>query len=140
MTQREFKFRAKRLDTGVWIYGSLFIHKTDTETMYSIWSITDEEWFEVDPSTVGQFTGLLDKHGKEIWEGDILLWSSSDEQLEVRWDEFGFVLFSKLFRKFGYPNGDTCTSEQARQYIWHSEVIGNIFDTPEDGSETQLGK
>ena len=74
---REIKFQGKRKDNGEWVYGSLlddFGKKTwIVNTIQHIKdAMSDNVWFEVDPSTVGPFTGLPAKNEVDLYEGDIV--------------------------------------------------------------------
>ena len=133
---REILFRGKRTDNGEWIYGDL-IQNVDClkirEQEKSIRKIAKS--YEIDPKTVGQFTGLLDKNGKKIFEGDIV--RLTDEHNEMEWT---------AVVAFGNPNGDYNWGWQLNAIeefdgnkdilLWvdmeesgaYCEVIGNIYD------------
>ena len=87
---------------------------------------------EVDAETVGQFTGLLDKNGKEIYEGDIILLGKNKTytaQIVYRNDSL------RIYSVGGYFIGDLDYIRQCG--IEYCEVIGNIIDNPELLTETK---
>lgn len=132
---REIKYRAKVNEKGLdnfWEYGGI-IHITekykDEEDFEEcdIWQLinTDGVSFNVDETTIGEYTGLKDKNGKEIFEGDII--SSGTEKCVVVWigQYAGFML--KLIR-------NDIEAEWTNPIIdmkLDDEVIGNIYDNPE---------
>lgn len=126
---REILFRGKRIDNGEWIEGA-FLNDRDG-SFYICPAVSDITygdngnrrrigcWYKVDPETVGQFTGLTDKNGKKIFEGDIVKRPDSIRSFQVMWN-MDFPAFW-LFRQSCYMSLLTdCV-----------EVIGNIHDNPE---------
>ena len=114
---RTIKFRGKRKDNGEWVYGSLLQCDRYTDIWYQ-----ENECFrnrvEVDPKTVGQFVGICDKNGKEIYEGDIVKCGS---------DWLYKVVFLNAAFKLNRPDGYFFTIERDDVF----EIIGNIHDNPE---------
>lgn len=85
------------------------------------------DWYEVDPKTVGQFTGLVDKNGKRIFEGDIVKYHHGKNDynlMMVVWyeDDAHFV--------FAYSDDFYYCEHLMNSHIY-CEVIGNIYDNPE---------
>ena len=118
---REILFRGKRFDNGEWVYGDLYHRKICGVVSPTIHNM-EYTGGSVDPTTVGQYTGAIDKNGKKIFEGDILHPISKRPYL-VFWDEENVKFALKNSRGFClnfYQN-------IADEYI----VIGNIHDNPE---------
>ncbi|HJJ14165.1 MAG TPA: YopX family protein [Clostridiaceae bacterium] len=117
---REIKFRGLSFDKG-WIYGNLI--KSDQNT----WIRESDYYnFKVKAETVGQFTGLHDKNGKEIYEGDIVQWA--DFKMEVFWGEDVGIGYGFCWRNVKGKN-EYC--ESMTGFIDEYEVIGNIYNNPE---------
>lgn len=126
---REIKFRGRNY-YGLWMYGYLMptpkpiIH---LDNKYSICVSTsglmsvDRVNYEVETHTIGQFTGITDKNGKEIYEGDIITFDNYLQGLSrVVYDYSGYYAESKTYSTLLRP-----TLEK------HISVIGNIHDNPE---------
>lgn len=128
---RTIKFRAKDFD-GVWHYGSLVYTnildaKIYSQTVKGSLKITD--WLFVTPDTIGQFTGLYDKNGKEIYEGDIILYRGSiQHEVVFRHGAFGYLLYGGEFISCA---GNTNFTFNPLNRSKEHEVIGNIYDNPE---------
>jgi hypothetical protein len=103
---RPIKFRAKNSRTGQWVYWDLMLSPNE-------WA--DKGLSELDLETVGEFTGLKDKNGKEIYEGDIVLRVQNGQKSEVYYvEDIGYL------QPFGCHDDSWTGSE--------SEIIGNIYE------------
>ena len=124
---REILFRGKT-EKGEWVYGDL-LHPDNCGNGYSIEDFTKEKnnCFDVIPSTIGQYTGLTDKNGKRIFEGDIVV-----VDLVHFPTQKGVVTYTKDF--FGLDIKDVTPVQHCIDYAIRNgqvEIIGNIHDNPE---------
>ena len=143
---RTIKFRAKRVDNNKWAYGGL-IQADDyciidqgnelyVERDYNFRG--DTHFFQLsgvmcDEKTVGQFTGLLDKNGKEIYEGDIISVNGKYPKLVKYIDDYAcFCLanITDLNKKWISP-WQQVSSSWWNDFKREIRVIGNIYDNPD---------
>ena len=126
---REILFRGKRIDNGEWVYGYYVTHSNVDRNILHYISVTTErgmtfrKYYDVDSSTVGQYTGLTDKNGKKIFEGDIVSGFFNHEKI------VGYIFYGLDASFFIQRDGLFGIGlNNASDWL---EVIGNIHDNPE---------
>lgn len=121
---REIKFRGKRTDTGEWVYGDLqHVQRINTKEEAEQSGRRTKPAvrianYDVDEETIGQYTGLKDKNGREIYGGDTLRWLKY--LVQVGWCEGAFI---------------DCHMDSNRLLSNHAlnmyTITGNIHENPE---------
>ena len=146
--QRKIKFRGKEIDTGKWVYGGLFKEPAPPQCFEK--TLEDKYWIvypdprympdwnlpykmvrtDVEKDTVGQYTGLKDKNGNEIYEGDIVFIKGETKLLDIT----GKVEYSNILAQFIITNTGSIVNEAEPLGDYEEEdieIIGNGFDNPE---------
>ena len=133
---REILFRGKRIDNGEWIEGYLLL--CDERVFILPWGVVGcwhfdwlkkgeyifGKFIEVIPKTIGQYTGLTDKNGKRIFEGDI--WDCQGYKGVIKWNDDDCA-FEATYTVGGIEYANAVNSKRAKS----AKVIGNIHDNPE---------
>ena len=132
---REILFRGKRVRNGEWVCGGIV-----QGVVHELWQNADRAYIlvfpeflssvnlvEVDPATVGQYTGLTDKNGKKIFEGDIVKGLFLFEMKVQSVVTFRDGAFGLLWQRGNVTEFSAFTSICNIEY----EVIGNVHDNPE---------
>lgn len=137
---REILFRGKQTDNGEWIegaYSPFHLNFGEREEKPHIIIISDDEdidglWCEVIPETVGQYTGLTDKNGRRIFEGDIVRYGTNTDRADNK------EIYEVVFETRGGSRyfGIRISEIETWQFCFEvpaklMEVIGNIHDNPE---------
>ena len=129
---RTIKFRGKTHGNGKWYYGSLvYSNEINAAIYFQIGRglVKRMDWVYVIPETIGQFTGLCDCNGKEIFEGDI-----------VEWEKDGLIYVVRFWCGMFYASVEECNDGILGGFPLHAltehedmecEIVGNIYDNPE---------
>lgn len=125
---REILFRGKRKDNGEWIEGSLVSYREfisiivhDNQQYENYGTLPS---FKVIPETVGQYTGLTDKNGVKIFEGDIVCTTFRNKKI------INFIKYVEICCAFVINHSNSCI-DYLIDGLREIEVIGNIHDNPE---------
>lgn len=126
---RKIKFRGKRVNGGEWVDSMTISNGTIKRKMYNVFfEVQPDKCVGVIPETVGQFTGKIDKNGKEIYEKDIVRVYAKEGSFDivVKWNNDSMAFMAC------YVDGNQSPFSWFTYYMTYElEVIGNIFDNKE---------
>lgn len=133
---REILFRGKRTDNGEWVYGNYnnvngkaYIFPEDATDSY--------DNYQVDPATVGQYTGVVDRNGKQVFEDDIIGYTDTDTGKTkifgvVKWYyEGNFYINTDTYCNYTSDNDCANVGYMMNRATTKLLVLGNIHDNPE---------
>lgn len=133
---REIIFRGKRIDNRRWVEGHLVVCKTNGRSFITeLIEVDEDSWlyWEVDPNTVGQYTGLTDKNGKKIFEGDIATLISRNPLNYGMTVNAKFLFVNGSFMAYLLDKECLLAELPIRDIPKDTKitVVGNIYDSPE---------
>jgi hypothetical protein len=130
MMNREIKFRGRN-NSGKWVYGFYVARSGDHKTKHYIYtgktSSNEPDWcekYEVDPETVGQFTTLDNKSGKEIYEDDVIKSGMTGATYLICWSDENLGWYKQML---GIDTNDRPIHQDGSS----QNTIGNIHENPE---------
>lgn len=128
---REILFRGKRLDNGEWVKGFITAACARARRLYFIEQPAQDlddcnHSYEVDFTTVGQYTSMLDKNGNKIFEGDILKFVNDDSETSYYDVAYSETDCRWIIRENGSIPDDL--DDFVNKYM---SVVGNVYDNPE---------
>lgn len=117
-------YRGKRLDSGEWIEGNLHTYDGVARILY------EREWYYVDPNTVGECSGVPDKNGKLIFEGDFVKIEKQVKEL-IRVRDGQVVCRNGCFMIEGNKLPGVFYSLVGYTHVFRGCVVGNVHDNPD---------
>lgn len=123
---REILFRAKRISDGEWAEGYYFYNANIKKHYIKTWIC----YYEINPETVCQFTGLHDKNGRKIWENDIVSEDFSNYKGVIRFSEFESLELKNVGFNIEWYGG-IYYRQDLTYWADKCEIIGSAIDNPE---------